>query len=78
MLVPNQFSHLHPIPLPITVHFVVKLLEGYVGNVVPSIAPGGVDGINHGIKGVKVFKTGTGGQNYHVGLAERLWVVART
>mmetsp|Transcript_31955 Transcript_31955/g.93990 ORF Transcript_31955/g.93990 Transcript_31955/m.93990 type:complete len:207 (+) Transcript_31955:974-1594(+) len=68
----------NPIPLPVTVHFIVELLEGYIGDVIPSIAPGRIDGADHGVKGVEVIKTLAGGQNHHVGLAERLGIVART
>ena len=53
-----SFFYLHPIPLlPVAVHVVVELLQGYVGNVVSSITPGGVDGTDHGIKGMKVLQT---------------------
>ena len=68
--------YLHPIPLlPVAVHVIVELLQGHVGNVVSSIAPGGVDGTDHGIKGVKVLQTFARGHNDHVGLSERLGIV---
>lgn len=78
MLLANNMSslYLHPISLlPVAVHVIVELLQGHVGNVVSSIAPGGVDGTDHGIKCMKVLQTLAGGHDDHVGLSERLGTV---
>mmetsp|Transcript_23532 Transcript_23532/g.52145 ORF Transcript_23532/g.52145 Transcript_23532/m.52145 type:complete len:318 (-) Transcript_23532:184-1137(-) len=62
----------YPIPLPLAVHVIVELVEGYFGDVIPSVASCLIDRGNHLVEGLEVIQSLARGHNHDVGLTEGL------